>query len=145
MPMHLTRHSDYSLRALIYLGTKKEDLATVPEIAQAYGISRGHLMKVVQHLGQLGYVETVRGRGGGITLARPPNRIRLGQVLRETEGGFALVDCFDGGNCRIHSACRLKGVFEEALDAFLQVLDKYTLADLLGRRAQPLQRLLQLV
>lgn len=144
-PMHLTRHSDYSLRTLIYLGAKGEELATVPEIATAYAISRGHLMKVVQHLAQLGYVDTVRGRGGGITLARPPERIRLGEVLRRTEGAFELVECFGGGRCRIHSACALKGVLEEALEAFLHVLDGYTLADLLGRRSKPLQRLLQLV
>jgi Rrf2 family nitric oxide-sensitive transcriptional repressor len=149
--MHLTRYSDYSLRVLIFLGAKRDERATIPEIAEAYGISRAHLMKVVQLLGQLGYVETLRGRNGGMRLGAPPEKIRIGQVLRQTEESFALVDCFSsdaaGGaarGCAITPACKLRGMLAEALQGFLAVLDRYTLADILEGRAAPLRRLLQL-
>lgn len=147
--MRLTRYSDYSLRVLIFLATKGEELATIPEIAVAYGISRGHLMKVVQLLGQLGYVETLRGRGGGLTLGMAADKIRVGQVLRQTEESFDLVDCFSaeaggGRACKISAACKLRGVLGEALQAFFQALDRYTLADIIEGRAAPLRRLLQL-
>jgi Rrf2 family nitric oxide-sensitive transcriptional repressor len=108
-------------------------------------------MKVVQLLGQLGYVETLRGRNGGMRLGAPPEKIRIGQVLRQTEESFALVDCFSsdtaGGvtrGCAITPACKLRGMLAEALQAFLAVLDRYTLADILEGRAAPLRRLLQL-
>ena len=146
--MHLTRYSDYSLRVLIFLGSKGEELATIPEISQAYGISRGHLMKVVNLLAQLGYVKAQRGRGGGLTLGMPADKLRVGQVLRQTEGAFALVECFAQGEaaraCRIAPVCRLRGMFSEALDAFLAVLDGYTLADIVVGRAAPLRRLLRI-
>jgi Rrf2 family transcriptional regulator, nitric oxide-sensitive transcriptional repressor len=147
--MHLTRYSDYSLRVLIFLGSKGEALATIPEIAGAYGISRGHLMKVVHLLGQLGYVETLRGRGGGLRLGMAPENIRIGQVLRQTEESFELVDCFAEGSssahgCKISPACKLRGVLSEALRAFMHVLDQYTLADIIAGRAAPLRRLLQI-
>ena len=147
--MHLTRYSDYSLRVLIFLGVKGRELATIPEIAAAYGISRGHLMKVVQTLGQLGYIETLRGRGGGLRLGMAPNKIGVGKVLRQTEESFELVDCLSGDRtserkCAITSACKLRGMLAEALQAFLQVLDQYTLADIIEGRAAPLKRYLQL-
>jgi Rrf2 family nitric oxide-sensitive transcriptional repressor len=143
MPMRLTTFSDYSLRVLIYLGTAHDRLATIDQIADAYGVSRNHLMKVVHHLAQHGFIETVRGKHGGMRLARAPAAIRVGDVLRTTEDGFALVECLTDGemNCRITRACRLKGALAQALDAFLETLDRYTLADLL-EPARPLARIL---
>ena len=147
--MQLTRHSDYSLRVLIFLAVNRDVLATIPQIAEAYGISRGHLMKVVHELGRLGYVETSRGRKGGMTLGKPAESIRIGQVLRETEESLALVTCFSksepGQGCKIDGFCRLKGVLAEAQRAFFDVLDRYSLADMVDGRAAPLKRLLQLV
>jgi Rrf2 family transcriptional regulator, nitric oxide-sensitive transcriptional repressor len=144
--MYLTRHSDYSLRVLMFLAVKGDELATVPQITKAYGISRGHTMKIVQNLGHLGYVKTLRGRGGGITLGADPATIRLGEVVRQTEESLDLVECFSsrGSGCRIQAACRLQGAIREALEAFLKVLDSYTLADMVSGRAAPLRRLLQL-
>lgn len=134
--MQLTAYTDYSLRVLIFLAVHAADLATIDEIAEAYGISRSHLTKVVHQLGVAGYVETVRGRGGGLRLAREPERIRVGEVVRQTEGNMVLVECFDpdASRCRIEPACGLRGVVQEALEAFLRTLDGYTLADLVGRR-----------
>lgn len=142
--MRLTRHSDYGLRVLMYLGVRPDHLATIDEIAQAYGISRAHLMKVVNGLGRAGFVETVRGRGGGLRLARPAGEIGLGDVVRSTEGRMDLVECFDPETnaCRIEPVCALRGVLEEALAAFLETLDGYTLADLTARRRGALARLL---
>jgi len=147
--MRLTRHSDYSLRVLIFLAAKRDELATIPEIATAYGISRAHLMKVVQTLAELGYLETVRGRGGGLALGMKPEKIRVGTVIRQTEESLDLVDCFSSGTgarvCRIAPACKLKGILAEALQAFFRKLDEYTLADIVEGRAAPLKRLLALV
>ena len=147
--MRLTVHSDYSLRVLIFLAAKNEGIATIPEIADAYGISRGHLMKVVHALARLGYVETLRGRNGGLSLGKPKESIRIGDVVRETEESLAIVECFAGAEagegCKIAGTCRLKGVLAEALNAFFAVLDRYTLADLVEGRGAPLRRLLQLV
>jgi len=131
--MRLTVHTDYALRTLLYLGLHGERLGSIRAIAQAYDISENHLTKVVHRLGRGGFVNTVRGRGGGIRLARPPAAIRIGDVVRRTEEDMALVECFGSANtCRITAACRLRGAFDEALRAFLAVLDGYTLADLLG-------------
>ena len=127
--MKLTRFTDYSLRVLIHLGVHPDRRCSIPEIAAAYGISEHHLVKVVQTLGQLGYVRTVRGRGGGIQLARPPGDLRIGDVVRSTEGCQSLVECKD---CIIAPSCRLGGIFREAMMAFFRVLDGYTLLDLLG-------------
>jgi Rrf2 family transcriptional regulator, nitric oxide-sensitive transcriptional repressor len=144
--MQLTRYTDYSLRVLIYLAVRPEKLATIEEIAGAYGISRSHLMKVVHQLGLAGYLETVRGRGGGLRLARLPEKIRIGEVVRHTEETMALVECFDPktNHCRIEPVCGLRAALKDALDAFLRVLDGYTLADLVVRRRDPLVRLLDL-
>jgi Rrf2 family nitric oxide-sensitive transcriptional repressor len=131
--MRLTTFSDYSLRVLIYLGVHDEHIATVGQIAEAYGISANHLTKVVHHLAQNGYIETVRGKGGGMRLGLAPAMINLGEVVRGTEDNHKFVECFDrnASECRVESACVLRGVLGQALDAFFRSLDAYTLADLL--------------
>jgi len=131
--MRLTVHTDYALRTLIYVALRKGRVSTVGEIARSYGISRNHLVKVVHRLGQLGYVETVRGKGGGIRLALAPAHIRIGQLVRRVEDDMRLVECFrpDSGCC-IQPACILRRAFREALSAFLETLDDYTLEDLVG-------------
>lgn len=143
--MQLTRYSDYSLRVLIYLALAPERLVTIEEIARSYRISKAHLMKVVHQLGLRGYVETVRGRRGGLRLARPPEAIGVGDVVRASEASFDLVECFDppSSRCAIQPACGLRSVLGEALGAFLEVLDRYTLADLVARRRKSLARLLE--
>lgn len=129
--MRLTRYTDYAMRVLLYLGRDPGQLGGIAEIARAYGISQNHLMKVVSDLVNAGYLESVRGRNGGIRLARPPAEINVGALVRHTEDGFDLVDC---GSCLIAPACGLTSVLDEALGAFLAVLDSYTLADVLARR-----------
>jgi|TARA_R100000501_G_scaffold9495_2_gene18894 Rrf2 family nitric oxide-sensitive transcriptional repressor len=133
--MKLTRYTDYALRVLLYLGARPERLCSIPEMANAYGISQNHLMKVVHDLGKAGFVASVRGRLGGIRLARPPGEIVIGSVVRHTEDGFDLVDC---GGCIIAPACGLTGVLREALAAFMAVLDGYTLDDMLAKRVEML-------
>lgn len=130
--MRLTFYTDFSLRMLMYLAVK-DDLSTIEEIAAAYGISRNHLMKVAHRLGRNGFIETVRGRGGGLRLSRQPGDIRVGDVVRSTEDDFRMVECFDieTNTCRITGACKLKGILAEALAAWAAVLDRYTLADLI--------------
>lgn len=131
--MRLTSFTDYSLRVLMYLSLKEGELCTISEIAERYAISRSHLMKVVYELGRLDYVETVRGKHGGMRLRRAPAEINLGEVVRRTENDLALVECFNTDNyCRLTASCVLQGVLDEALQAFLAVLDRHTLADLLG-------------
>lgn len=131
--MRLTRYTDYALRVLLYLGAQPDRVCSIAEIARAYDISQNHLMKVAHDLGKAGYVEGVRGRSGGIRLAKPANRINVGAVVRHTEEGFDLADC---GTCVIAPACGLTGVLAEALTAFMAVLDRYTLADLLKKRSR---------
>jgi len=128
----------------MYLAVRADAVATIEEISRAYGISKAHLMKVVHELGRAGLVETTRGRGGGLRLARRPDEIVVGDVVRRTEDKMDLVECFDPdtSQCRIEPACRLRGVLGEALDAFLTTLDRYTLADLVARRRKPLSDLL---
>ncbi|UXC93722.1 Rrf2 family transcriptional regulator (plasmid) [Sphingobium sp. RSMS] len=129
--MKLTLFTDYSMRVLLYLGARPDRLCSIGEVAQGYGISQNHLMKVVNQLARSGDVESVRGRSGGIRLGRPPEEINIGALIRQTEDGFDLVDC---GGCVVAPACGLTGVLKEALGAFLAVLDRYTLADLLTKR-----------
>ncbi len=132
--MRLTRHTDYALRTLMYLGLKQAgELATINEIAVRYGISENHLMKVVHRLGQQGFVTTTRGRQGGVALAREPAAINIGDVVRRCEDDQRLVECFDleTNTCPIAGTCVLPVVLHEALAAFLSVLDGCTLADLL--------------
>ena len=131
--MQLTRFTDYSLRVLIHLGGHPGAQATVAGIAAEYAISRHHLTRVVHQLGLKGYIETVRGKGGGFRLARSPGSIRIGDVVRDMETGFELAECFRPGEsgCRLLPACALKPALAEAGRAFLGSLDRYTLADLL--------------
>ncbi len=133
--MRLTRYSDYSMRVLIYLAARTEKRCSISEIARAYGISENHLMKVVNDLARGGYVASMRGRTGGLRLARPASEICVGEVLRLTETDFDLVDC---PSCLISPACGLQGVLGEAVAAFLAVLDRYTLEDLMRRKADML-------
>lgn len=133
--MRLTAFSDYTLRVLMYLAIDPAKRATIPAIAAAYAISENHLMKVVQHLAREGLVESTRGRGGGIRLARPPESIRIGAVLRAAEGDEAIVQCLgkDPGACCIFPVCELKGILVDAFDALYAALDEHTLADLVHR------------
>lgn len=130
--MRLTFYSDYSLRLLMYAALKPGALVTIQEVAEAYGISKNHLTKVAFDLGRAGFVETVRGRSGGLKLARKPEEIGLGDVLRVTENNSVMVECFNPktNSCVISAPCRLKGVLARALKAYFAVLDEYTLADL---------------
>ncbi|MDX6805743.1 Rrf2 family transcriptional regulator [Terrihabitans sp. PJ23] len=125
--MRLTRYTDYSIRVLVYLAAHPERRASIGDISRAYSISQNHLMKVVHELGKAGYVTTVRGRAGGIRLARPASEITVGQVVRSMEGGFDLVDC---SSCAIARGCGMTRVLKEAVMAFLAVLDSYTFADI---------------
>ena len=132
--MRLTQLSDYALRLLMYAAARKERLITIEETARMYGISRAHLMKIANILTRAGYLKAVRGRSGGLILAKPADKIRLSDVIRTTEPDCALVECFASGNeCIITSRCRMRGVLKEALSAFLETLDRYTLADLMLR------------
>lgn len=140
--MRLTRYTDFSLRVLIYLAARPDGFGTVQSISDAYRISKNHLMKVVQALNQRGYVDTIRGKGGGMRLRLPPERINVGRVVRDMESDLDLVECFGPDNrCVITPECMLKNVLAEALTAFTAVLDRYTLADIVGN-PEPLRRLL---
>jgi Rrf2 family nitric oxide-sensitive transcriptional repressor len=137
--MRLTNHTDYALRLLMLLAVEPDERHTIEEVARRYDISRNHLMKVTQTLAQAGFVEGVRGRGGGLRLSRGPEQINLGAVVRATEDSFALVECFDRerDRCVITAACGLRAVLDEALRVFLGVLDRHSLADVVGnKRAQ---------
>ena len=131
--MQLTTYTDYALRVLMYLAVHDDRLVTIAEMASTYQLSKNHLMKIVYQLGQLGFIETVRGRSGGLRLGQAPERVALGEVVRRMEPHFNLVECFDPttNRCPILPACGLSHVLVEARDAFLTVLDRYTLADLI--------------
>lgn len=130
--MKLTTFSDYTLRVLMYLASERHRLATIPEIASAYGISENHLMKVVHQLARQGTIESVRGKGGGIRLARAPGDIRLGEVVRSSEGTAPIVECLAGepSTCKIAPNCRLAAILIRSFEALYGALDQYTLADL---------------
>ncbi|GAB4069226.1 Rrf2 family transcriptional regulator [Ancylobacter sonchi] len=128
--MRLTRYTDYAMRVLLYLGSRPERQCSIAEIARAYAISQNHLMKVVNDLVNAGYLQSARGRSGGIRLARPPGEINIGALVRHTEDGFDLVGC---SSCLIAPACGLTCVLDEALQAFLATLDRYSLADVLNK------------
>ncbi|MDA7028167.1 nitric oxide-sensing transcriptional repressor NsrR [Bacillus sp. CLL-7-23] len=132
--MKLTNYTDYSLRVLIFLATKNSnELVNIKDVADAYAISKNHLMKVIYKLGKLGYVETIRGRNGGIRLGKAPELINIGEVVRHTEDDFHLVECFDKekNTCILSPNCGLKHVLNKALTAYLAVLDQYTLQDVI--------------
>ena len=131
--MRLTRYTDFALRVLLYLGARPDGLASIASISRAYGVSQNHLMKVVNDLANAGYVATVRGRSGGVRLGRDPAAINIGEVVRHTEDSFQVVDCM---SCVIAPVCGLSGALEDAVKAFLGVLDGYTLADLMTTRRE---------
>lgn len=128
--MRLTRYTDYAMRVLLYLARDPQELRSISDISKAYDISQNHLMKVVSDLVGAGYLQSARGRNGGVRLARPAEQINIGALVRHTEDGFDLVGC---GSCIIAPACGLTSVLDEAVQAFMAVLDKYSLADVLAR------------
>lgn len=131
--MQITRYTDYSLRVLIYLGLRKDQKVTIQEIADAYQISKNHLMKIVQELNAQGYVLAVRGKNGGLKLNQQASDINIGELVRLMEKDINLVECFSEKNtCVITPHCQLRRVFSEALNSFYQSLEAYTLSDLLG-------------
>ncbi|MGA7713515.1 MAG: Rrf2 family transcriptional regulator [Rhizomicrobium sp.] len=144
--MRLTLHTDYALRTLMLLALEPDEVHTIASIAKRYRISRNHLMKVAQTLIEAGFVDGIRGRNGGLKLAKPPAEIILGDVVRITEDGFALVECFDRkkNTCVVTPACGLRGPLEDAVAAFLAVLDKVSLASVVEGpgRAGRMRRLL---
>ncbi|HWM82220.1 MAG TPA: Rrf2 family transcriptional regulator [Pseudolabrys sp.] len=130
--MRLTNFTDYALRVLMYAAAHRDRLITIEETAQVYGISRAHLMKVANQLTRAGFLVAVRGRSGGLKLAKPPEQVGLGDVVRATEPDFTMVECFGSDNsCLITQRCRLRGILKEALGAFIGTLDRHTLADLI--------------
>lgn len=143
--MELSRFTDYSLRVLIYAAAKGPEKFTLAELTRAYRISRHHLVKIVHHLGKLGYLTNKRGRTGGIVLGCKPDEVSVGEVVRRTESHLDLVECFSpkSNACRLFPSCRLMGALIEARDAFLGVLDSYTLADIAANK-KPILNLLRL-
>lgn len=134
--MRLTTFTDYTLRVLMYLALDRSRLATIPEIAAAYDISQNHLMKIVHRLARAGVIESVRGKGGGLRLARPPEAIRIGEIVRMSEGDAPIVECLSDNPhaCRIAGVCKLTRMLVEAFDALYTSLGRYTLADLTDNR-----------
>ncbi len=138
--MRLSEYTDYTLRVLMYCAAHRDRLVTIGELAEAHGLSKNHLMKVVNDLARQGLLETTRGRGGGLRLLAEPERIRIGDVVRSTETDFRLVECFDPATnaCSLSPRCRLKHLFDGALAAWFAALDGATLANLVpGRPATP--------
>ena len=130
--MRLTQHSDYAMRLLMYVGQHPDRLCTISEVARAYGISEPHLMKVTHRLSLNGWLQTIRGKNGGMRLAKAPQDIVLGAVLRDTETDLALVECLGPNNtCTLSAKCGMSGIVHGALQAFLAHFDQYTLADIL--------------
>ena len=135
--MHITQHTDYALRVLIYLGANEHRIATIQEIAERFNVSRSHMMKVVNQLIRYGYVTGLRGKGGGLRLARSSTEINIGDVVRKMEHDMNLVECFSSeSQCILTDSCRLQGALGNALNAFLASLDQVSLADLLSPKQQ---------
>lgn len=136
--MRLTQHSDYALRALVFLASNPDRLSSIREIAECYGLSENYMIKIIHRLGQGGFVETIRGRNGGLRLGQPVDAIRIGDVVRFTEDDCALVSCMqppgerNGASCLLMPDCLLRHTLDEALEAFFAVLDNRTLADMIG-------------
>ncbi|RAU20952.1 Rrf2 family transcriptional regulator [Paramagnetospirillum kuznetsovii] len=133
--MRLTLHTDYAMRVLVHVGLRNGDLVTITEIADCYGISKNHLTKVVHQLGRIGYLETVRGKYGGVRLLRQPDDIRLGDFIRDTEEDFSLVRCMrceSSAECRLSGQCIAHDALSAGLRAFFAELNRYTLADMLA-------------
>ena len=137
--MRLSEYTDYTLRVLMYCAAHRERRVTIGELAAHHGVSKNHLMKVVNDLAHQGLVETTRGRGGGLRLLKRPEQIRIGDVVRASETDFRLVECFDTSTnrCTLTPACRLKHVFGDALQAYFEALDAATLADVSVGAARP--------
>lgn len=145
--MRLAEYTDYTLRVLMYCAARPQQLVTISELAQHHGVSRNHLMKIVNDLARQGVLATTRGRGGGLRLLKDPAELRIGDVVRASETDFRLVECFDpdSNQCTLSPTCRLKGVFNTALNAYFKELDSMTLADIVapvsaqavGRHALP--------
>lgn len=140
--MYLTRHADYTMRLLIHLAVQPGSTATIQEIAERFAISRNHLMKVANSVTRAGYVEGVRGRAGGLKLAKSPKEINIGRVLRAIED-WNVVECFQASSsqCRITRGCGLQFILREAVEAFLTVLDRYSLEDVIRKRSALVQML----
>jgi Rrf2 family nitric oxide-sensitive transcriptional repressor len=136
MPMRLTLYTDYALRVLIFVGVNRDAISTIDAITEGYGISKNHLRKVVHDLSRHGFIETHQGRKGGIRLGQPPESIKVGAVVRAMEQDRGIVECFDptAPYCRIQPACALRSILDDALNSFLQTLDRYTLADMIRPR-----------
>ena len=130
--MRLSEYTDYTLRVLMYCATHRQGLVTIAELAEQHGLSKNHLMKVVNDLARRGLIETTRGRGGGLRLLAEPETIGIGDVVRASETDFRLVECFDPSTnaCTLSPGCRLKHLFDEALQAYFKTLDGATLADM---------------
>ena len=141
--MQLSKFSDYSLRVLVYLAGEPDKLSTIDDISVRYGISKDHLRKIVYNLVQSGWIESKRGRSGGLSLAKAPSEISIGKVVRSTEENLTIVECFDADTdtCQISGVCRLSSMLDEALKAFLSVLDKYTLDDITAGQSVLMARL----
>lgn len=143
--MQLTLYTDYSLRVLVYLSLNPDQPATISDVSDYYDISRNHLVKVVHNLAQTGFIKSTRGKGGGIQLARPADQISVADVIRHTEPNFHMVECFDRESprsCAVLPVCELKGILNNALLAFLKVLDQYHISDLV-RKGPALESVLQ--
>jgi Rrf2 family transcriptional regulator, nitric oxide-sensitive transcriptional repressor len=143
--MRLTVHTDYALRMMIFVAARRGERATIGEIADAYGISKNHLMKVATALQRTGYLNNVRGKGGGLELAQTAETVRLGALVCAMENDMMLAECFGPDNaCVITPHCRLKSILAEALASFIETLDRYTLADVTGRSPRGLRKLLRI-
>ena len=143
--MRLTAYTNYALRTLVYCALHPNQLVRIQDVANAHGISRAHLLKAARQLGQLGYLENVRGRAGGVRLGMPPGDIVIGEVVRHTEGDLEVVECFNAttNTCPLIGVCKLSNLFRAGLRAFFAELDKVTLADMITNGPEQLQRLSQ--